>query len=188
MTHSLYLFVTYLDLKLLIYPLIKRTDYLVIWCPLVGSARIFEGQLEEDTLGFDFGRGLRDNNLLIVDRKTKSVWNQLSCKSIGVELSGQRLEPLSTIQSTLHYLRKNYPYTKLFINKDTSDAVLPTEVFNKPYYNTWVPGELYPGNDDNHLVDNLGHGIEIFDSSIYLPFRELFSSEQPVLCLLVRKN
>jgi hypothetical protein len=82
-------------------------NYLITWCPLVGSARIFEGNLNDDQSGFDFGRGLRENNLLIVDRKSNSVWNQLSCKSIQGDLKGQTLDPIPSIQSTWGFWLKN---------------------------------------------------------------------------------
>jgi len=79
---------------------LESQNYLFTWCPLVGSARVFEGEINGDKSGFDFGRGLKDNNLLIIDRKTQTVWNQLSCKAIKGELEGESLSPLPSIQST----------------------------------------------------------------------------------------
>lgn len=93
--------------------------YLLTWCPLVGAARVFEGDVQGDRSGFDFGRGLKDNNLLLVDRKTKSAWNQLSSKAIEGDLKGERLAPYPSIQSTWAFWKKKYPDTKVSTPRST---------------------------------------------------------------------
>ncbi len=157
---------------------LESNNYLVTWCPLVGTARIFEGNINGDNQGFDFGRGLVDNNLLIVDRKTQSVWNQLSCKAIKGKLKGDNLNPLPTVQSTWSFWKKKYPNTKLLINKDTTNAVFPSLVFQKQFYNTWEPGQPYPENNE-HLTDNLGLGIQVGTSSTFFSFDTLFEMDSP---------
>ncbi|MEL6254977.1 MAG: DUF3179 domain-containing (seleno)protein [Bacteroidota bacterium] len=159
---------------------LNKDNYLLTWCPLVGSARIFEGELKGDNSGFDFGRGLIENNLLIVDRKTNSVWNQLSCKSVKGELEGERLAPMVSLQSTWEFWKNKYPDTHVIFNQDTSEAVFPESVFNKPYYNTWIPGEKYPGNDGLHHTKNLGLGLELGDTAAFFPFEELFQKDSPI--------
>ena len=149
---------------------IEDENFLVTWCPLVGSARIFEGEIGGDKSGFDFGRGLIENNLLIIDRKTNSVWNQLSCRSVHGELKGERLTPIATIQSTWSFWVDKYPNTRILINRDTSEAVFPQFVYEKPYYNTWTPGEGYPEANESHQITNLGLGIELQDSSAFFSF------------------
>lgn len=159
---------------------LDSNNYLITWCPLVGSARIFEGNIDGDNSGFDFGRGLKNNNLLIVDRKTNSVWNQLSYKAIQGDLQGDSLVPLPSIQSTWGFWKEKYPDTKLLVNKDTTEAVFPTEVFQKQYYNTWKPGEEYPEDNKVHQIENLGIGIELGPSIIYFPFEKLFDTNSPL--------
>ena len=159
---------------------VNDNNYLVTWCPLVGSARIFNGEIKGDYSGFDFGRGLRNNNLLIVDRKTNSVWNQLSCKAIHGELEGNKLIPLPTIQSTWSFWKQKHPETKLVINRDTSGAVFPSFVFEKPHYNTWEPGKGRPEITNAHDIENLGLGIELGESSIFFPLDKLFENKSPM--------
>ncbi|MEM9895918.1 MAG: DUF3179 domain-containing (seleno)protein, partial [Bacteroidota bacterium] len=77
----------------------SEESYLFTWCGLVGAAQIFKG----DASGFDFGRALIGNNLLMVDRKTLSVWNQLSNEAIHGELKGSKLDLLPSIQTTWKY-------------------------------------------------------------------------------------
>ena len=158
---------------------LQNDNFLLTWCPLVGSARIFEGEIKGDKSGFDFGRGLKDNNLLIIDRKTNTVWNQLSCKAIKGELEGEHLSPLASIQSTWEFWKAKYPNTRVAINRDTTNAVFPQDVLKKQFYNTWIPGEKYPSNLD-HQIQNLGLGIDLGSSSIFFPLENLFEESSPV--------
>jgi hypothetical protein len=154
-------------------------NYLLTWCPLVGSARIYEGEIDGDQSGFDFGRGLHKDNLLIVDRKTQTVWNQLSCKAIQGGLKGRELAPLASIQSTWAFWLNRHPETGLLINRRTEGAVWQDEILEKQYYNTWIPGQPYPRNQD-HQTDNLGLGLVLQESSFFFPLEELFDSPLPL--------
>ena len=160
---------------------IDSSTYLLTWCPLVGSARIFEGEINGNKAGFDFGRGLIENNLLIVDRHTHTVWNQLSCKGVKGELEGESLLPLASIQSTWSFWKTAYPETSVLVNKDTSGAVFPSSVLQKQYYNAWVPGEKYPERNQVHEIKNLGLGIELEDSAVFFPLEKLFTSASPIV-------
>ncbi|MEM1220458.1 MAG: DUF3179 domain-containing (seleno)protein, partial [Bacteroidota bacterium] len=167
---------------------LDSTNYLLTWCPLVGSARMYEGDLQGDRSGFDFGRGLKENNLLIIDRKTNSVWNQLSCKAIEGELEGQRLEPLGTVQSTWGFWREKYPESKLLINRDTSNAVFPTEVYKREYYTDWKPGTPYPENLSEHNIKLLGLGLEREQASVFFPLDYLSTQTSPLNYRLREEN
>lgn len=154
-------------------------NYLLTWCPLVGSAQIFDGNIGGDTLGFDFGRGLIDNNLLLVDRRTKTVWNQLSNEAVQGELKGEKLSLYPTIQSTWKFWKDKYPNTKVAISTDTSNAVFPQFVLQKQYYNTWIPGNKYP-NNTNHEITNLGIGAVLSEVPVFIPLEELFKKSSPM--------
>lgn len=155
-------------------------NYLLTWCPLVGTARIFEGEIQGDRSGFDFGRGLVENNLLIVDRKTQTVWNQLSCKAIKGEQEGEHLAPLASIQSTWEFWQRLHPDTKVLINTDTTEAVFPTEVYKKQFYHLWEPGKRRGFSDGSHKTRNLGLGIELGTASVFFPFEKLFQETSPL--------
>jgi len=155
-------------------------NYLVTWCGLVGSAQLFEGTISGDTQGFDFGRALINNNLLMVDRKTGSVWNQLSNKAIHGDLKETRLNLRPTLQTTWGFWKGKYPNTKVLINKDTTAAAFPSLVFARPYYTTWQPEEGNFHMVQDHQTKNLGMGIELGESSVYFPLEELFKRESPM--------
>lgn len=155
-------------------------DYLITWCGLVGSAQMFKSNIEADIAGFDFGQALINNNLLMVDRQTQSVWNQLSNEAIHGQLKGARLALLPTLQTTWNFWKDQHPETKVLINKDTTGAAFPSLLFTKPYYTSWQPdsGRFYMAKE--HLIENLGLGLKIEDSSIYFPLETLFKKRSPV--------
>ena len=159
---------------------VDNTHLSITWGPIVGSARIFKGEYDEEKPGFDFGRALNNNNLVIVDRKTRSVWNQLSGKAFHGELQGNKLTPLSTIQSTWEFWKRKHPDTKLLVNRDTSHAVFPESINETPYYNNWKPGDGRPDYKEVHQYETLGLGLELDSSTAYFPFNTLFTSSSPV--------
>ena len=159
---------------------LNNKNYLVTWCGLVGSAQLFEGNISGDTQGFDFGRALMNNNLLMVDRKTQSVWNQLSNKAIHGELKETKLNLLPTIQTTWSFWKGNYPNTKVLINKDTVGAAFPSLLFKRPFYTSWQPEEGNFHMAQKHQPDNLGLGIIIEDVSLYFPLKELHKMDTPI--------
>lgn len=150
----------------------------ITWCPIVGTARVFEN--DDDNSGLDFGYGLNKNNLLVVDRKTNTVWNQLSGKGILGELSGNKLKSISTIQSTWGFWKNKYPNTKTLMNKDTSNAVFPQFLDEIPHYNNWKPGDGRPKYEEFHQIETLGLGLDFGNSSIYFPFNILFKENSPI--------
>ncbi len=154
--------------------------YLITWCGLVGSAQLFSGSVHGDTSGFDFGRALIGNNLLMVDRKTRTVWNQLSKRAIHGELQGSMLELLPATQTTWGYWKSRFPDTKMLVNQDTAGAAFPSLLFEKPYYTDWEPdsGQFYM--EDVHQTDNLGLGLEVDNTRIYFPFHSLHHVDSPV--------
>jgi hypothetical protein len=156
---------------------INEKPYLITWCPLVGAARIFSGS----STGYDFGRGLINDNLLIVDRKTKSVWNQLSCKAVVGELKGEQLDLLPSIQSTWDFWKQRYPETGVAVNSDTTGAAFPSNLFSKPYYHDWIPGTPRPKERrSNHNLVYLGLGVDAGGSQVFFPMLELENADQPL--------
>lgn len=157
---------------------VKSKNLSVTWCPIVGTARVFENNY--DNSGLDFGFGLNKNNLLVVDRKTNTVWNQLSGNGILGELSGNKLKSISTIQSTWGFWKNKYPNTKILKNKDSTNAIFPQFLNEIPHYVNWKPGDGRPKQEKFHQIETLGLGIDFGNSSIYFPFEKLFKENSPI--------
>ena len=156
----------------------ETDNFSITWCPIVGTARVFESDITNS--GFDIGWGLNNNNLLLVDRKTKTVWNQLSGEAIHGKLKGKYLSPNPSIQTTWGFWKQKNPQTKLLIIKDTINAIFPESVNQSPHYTNWKPGDGRPEMKNVHETETLGLGIEIANSSTYFPFEILFKEKSPI--------
>ncbi|GAB5563252.1 MAG: hypothetical protein Wins2KO_03150 [Winogradskyella sp.] len=159
---------------------INEHSYLVTWCPLVGSSKLFKDQSETNNAGFDFGFALVNNNLLMVDRQTQTVWNQLSNKAIHGKRKGETLQLEPSIQTTWQFWKDKHPDTKVLINTDTTNAVFPSEVLKEPFYTKWQPSDGRYFDSGKHDINNLGLGIEIADASVYFPLNTLFKNQSPI--------
>ncbi|SFR52432.1 Protein of unknown function [Robiginitalea myxolifaciens] len=159
---------------------VEEEALLVTWCPIVGTARVFDREVEGKTTFFDFGRAMRGNNLLFVDRNTNTVWNQLSGEGIAGQLEGKELTIVPSIQSTWDHWEQQHPDTRLLINRDNSNPVWPMFIEEVPYYNTWEPGDGPPGSYTRHNTGNLGFGISLKGKSVFFPLAKLQSQDSPL--------
>ncbi|MFQ5968673.1 MAG: DUF3179 domain-containing (seleno)protein, partial [Acidimicrobiia bacterium] len=66
----------------------------VTYCPLCNTAIVFERTLNGQVLRFGVSGLLRNNDLVMWDNATESLWQQITGESIVGELAGRRLELL----------------------------------------------------------------------------------------------
>ena len=137
---------------------------------------VYARKTGEKVLTFDFALGLLDDNLLIVDRETSSVWSQLHGKAISGPLDGTPLEIVPSIQTTWAHWRRLHP--------DTVVAVIEGEE-GRPYlYRTWRPGDPRPATrPTTHDTSTLGLGLVVADEAIFFLLDEL--SGAPTLPLQI---
>lgn len=128
-------------------------------------------------LTFDFAAGLIQNNLLLVDRETGSLWSQLHGRAVDGPLEGEPLTVLPALQTTWRYWRQLHPQTRVM--------VAPGEE-GRPYvYRRWTPGTPRPKEPPKtHDTSALGLGLARKGEAIFFPFRELEQANLPLhLCL-----
>lgn len=123
-------------------------------------------------LTFDFGAGLIKDNLLLVDRETRSVWSQLDAKAVSGPLQGTPLEIIPSIQTTWGFWRQKYPDTRVMVLEDEG----------RPYfYRNRKPGQPRPKEPPKeHDTSNLGLGLVMDDQAYFYPLRELAEAGRPV--------
>lgn len=73
---------------------------LVSFCPLTGSGIVSDPVLNGQLHNFGVSGLLFDNNLIMFDRTTDSLWSQMRLDSICGDFSGTRLPLLPVVQST----------------------------------------------------------------------------------------
>jgi hypothetical protein len=81
----------------------------VTYCPLCGTAMVFNRQIGERTMSFGVSGLLHYSDVLMYDRETESLWSQLAMKSIAGPLVNTQLEWLASEHLTLAAWREKYP-------------------------------------------------------------------------------
>lgn len=124
-------------------------------------------------LTFDFASGLLNDNLLIADRETGSLWSQLDGRAIDGPLADTPLSVIPALQTTWAHWKELHP--------DTRVMVVQGEEGHPYFYRTWQPGSPRPGSRPTaHDTRRLGLGLVIGDESMYFPFAELQRAADPV--------
>jgi hypothetical protein len=144
------------------------------WSSLSGSGAIFARSFGGSANVFDFGAALVKSNLLVVDRRTQSVWSQLSQRAIAGPMKGTKLEIVPSLQTTWKYWQRMRP--------DTRVVILEGEE-GRPYlYQAFDPAEGYSvGGDAAHDTANLGLGIVYRGKAHFLPLTELARRVVPAI-------
>ncbi|MGI9658484.1 MAG: DUF3179 domain-containing protein [Gaiellaceae bacterium] len=86
--------VRYLIFHELVNDRVGSTSIVVSFCPLCNSAVAHERQLDGKTLSFGVSGQLAYANLVMFDRETASLWQQMTGLATGGELKDRRLEPV----------------------------------------------------------------------------------------------
>lgn len=138
---------------------------------------MYARQLEERELTFDFADGLLNNNLLVVDRETDSVWSQLHGKAIIGPLEGEPLTVVPSVQTTWKFWKEHHPDTRVMVLRD---------VDGRPYYYRNRPsGQSSPKKPKpEHDLSALGYGLAIDDDALWVPLRKLEGRENPIEMIL----
>jgi len=121
-------------------------------------------------LTFDFAEGLVDDNLLIVDRETDSVWSQLAGRSIDGPMEGTPLQSIPTMQTTWRFWRDRHP--------DTRVMVLEREG-RRYVYQDFEPGTRRSSEGD-HDISTVGLGLALGADAVFFPLRELAAATTPL--------
>lgn len=83
----------------------------VSFCPLTGSGLVYDAAINGQLHNFGVSGLLFDNNLLLFDRTTDSLWSQMGVQSICGSLQGTRLSLLPLVQSTWAAWKAMHPDT-----------------------------------------------------------------------------
>lgn len=129
-------------------------------------------------LTFDFAEGLLDNNLLVVDRETSSVWSQLHGKAVIGELEGTPLEIVPSMQTTWKFWRERHPDTRVMVLDESEGR--PYLYRNRP---TGTPSSAV-GPQTGHDASTLGLGLVVGEEALWASFRDLEGRALPVEMML----
>jgi len=103
---------------------IAGTPVAVTFCPLCYSALVFERMLDDDPVEFGVSGLLRNSDLVMYDRKTETLWQQLTGKGIVGDLTGRTLKQLPSQIISFRQFGETHPNGEV-LSRDTGH--------NRPY-------------------------------------------------------
>lgn len=97
---------------------IDGQPFAVTFCPLCGSAIVFDRRVNGETLEFGVSGLLWQSNLLMYDRSTETLWSQAGRRAVVGSMVGSELAILPLKWLTLGEVRAEHP-TALVLSEDT---------------------------------------------------------------------
>lgn len=156
---------------------IGNTPVVPTWCPVSGSGIVYARRVWGQELTFDAGEGWINNNLLIVDRETNSVWSQIDGKAISGPQKGTTLRVIPSIQATWLYWKTLHPQTKVMVDLGSIGVGY--------YYRSRMPGQSAIGvRTGEHVTGRLGLGVAINDEARFFPFLRLMQTKKLITVTL----
>ena len=135
---------------------------------------VYARNVGERTLTYDFAEGLLNDNLLLVDRETRSVWSQLSNAAVGGELEGTAMQVLPAIQTTWSTWRSLHPDTRVMVVAD--------EKGHPYFYRNRRPGTPPPGKPPaGHDISVLGLGLYLNGEARFYPLERLLALDRALV-------
>jgi hypothetical protein len=114
----------------------------VSYCPLCNSSLVFDRRVGGRTLSFGTSGNLRKSDLVMWDRQTESLWQQVTGEGIVGELAGEQLEFLPLLLVSWKDFREGFP-NGMVLSQETG--------FDRAYGNN--PYEFYDSASRPFLFD-----------------------------------
>lgn len=137
----------------------------ITYCPLCGSGLAFDRRQGSQVLDFGVSALLHNSDLVMYDRQTESLWQQITGESFAGKSRGSRLKTLPMSMITWGDWRKQYPDGEVL----TVDGVM-TDRYLKDAYGDYAESEkLYmpvSATDARLHPKRVIYGMEIGGDSI----------------------
>lgn len=116
---------------------IAGTPVAVTWCPLCGSGLGFERVIDGEPVEFGVSGVLNESDLVMYDRRTQSLWQQISARAFIGPCRGRSLKPFPLAMTTWGEWKAAHPTTE----------VLSTETGIAADYSEKSPYASYENSD-----------------------------------------
>ncbi len=136
----------------------------ITYCPLCGSGIAFDRAFGERVVEFGVSGLLRKSDLILYDRATESLWQQITGRAFAGPMRGEELRTVPVSITRWVRWREAHPETRV-LSTDTG--------FERPYSNKTPYGDydesrrlLFPVAYDRSLhPKTVVHGVEVGDAS-----------------------
>ncbi len=98
-----------LDYHELVNDRVGSTPFLVSWCPLCGSGMVFDRRVKGETFEFGVSGLLYENDVLMYDRTTDSLWSQLRGDAVVGSMTGTELPRIPHTETSWKRYRSSHP-------------------------------------------------------------------------------
>jgi hypothetical protein len=124
----------------------------VTWCPLCGSAIVYDRRIDDRTLTFGVSGKLADDDLVLYDRETETEWKQSLGRAIAGQLEGRELDLLTFRMSTAGRFAEEFPH---------GEFLTPPEIPSEAASETDEPAPVeYDATPYRAYVEGDGFGLE----------------------------
>lgn len=100
---------------------IEGKHLVVTFCPLCGSAIVFDAEADGEAREFGVSGKLYESNLLMYDKKTESLWSQILGEAVVGDETGKKLSVYPSQVLSLGEVKKKYPGAEV-LSKDTGHS------------------------------------------------------------------
>ena len=128
----------------------------VTFCPLCGSAIVFDRNIGDQTLSFGVSGLLYESNLLMYDRGSESLWSQIEGRAVVGDFAETDLEIIESQLISFKNIKDKYPDAQ----------VLSTQTGFQRDYNRYPYGDYETNNDFIFPVTYLGEDINVESKTI----------------------
>ena len=149
----------------------------ITYCPLCGSGLAFERRQNGQVLDFGVSSLLHNSDLVMYDRQTESLWQQITGEAFAGKSRGSRLKTLPLSMVTWQDWRQQYPDGQVL----TVEAI-KTDVYMKDAYGDYTESEkLYmpvSATDARLHPKRVIYGLETGDKAIAIDGKWLEQERQ----------
>jgi hypothetical protein len=159
---------------------IHGRDIAVTYCPLSGSAIVFDRKVNGKTLRFGFSGRLFEANMLMYDDQTESFWSQSRREAVVGDYAGTKLEIVPMQMLTIAQVRAHYPDT-LVLTQNTGHE---RDYSQNPYEGDEQDEMLYQivsVRDGRHPPKTLMYVVPVGDRSAAFPVLQLLLEDEATL-------
>lgn len=119
---------------------VQGRPVLVSYCPLCGTAMVFDREVGGEVLSFGVSGLLYNSDVLMFDRQNRSLWSQLGMRAIAGPQVETALEWLPSRQMTWAAWRQQYPQGRV-LNRETGHPRNYAQLPYQEYFRS--PGTLF---------------------------------------------
>ena len=92
---------------------IDGTNFAITYCPLCGTGMAFNSHVNGQTLSFGVSGLLYNNDVLLYDRESQSLWSQILGKAITGKYKGEKLSMLPLSHTTWSDWKRRHSATQV---------------------------------------------------------------------------